>query len=288
MDELNPDSTQLWLNVIFHGPFLFIYYPTRVEVVTPDTPEHVAVAGTWLGEKLCRPGDFHLTGIATQQDPFDPFDPTELDPKTHAKISQSSINVKQGSYYRFLLPKPSREQPLALAEIIPDKIFVGDYKVTATSFGTVHVLSYRIKKDYDFPLLEGVQWYPGPSPYAHWKCVVDGTKCVEQEGPKYNFATNLHIYAEAAFEPDHNHPIRDFKQMVAMLPGLKLGLAQRFPDRTLDPKINLQLIKDEDDLGIIREEQGGLRGLPPNHPPFMPPLVCDAPSLVIVGAQDSP
>jgi hypothetical protein len=64
-----------------------------------------------------------------------------------------------------------------------------------------------------------------------------------------------------------------------------LGLA---PFPTPDPSIDLENVKDEDELGIIREEQGGLRGLPPSHPPFRPPLVCDAPSLAVVGAKDSP
>jgi hypothetical protein len=280
------------LNVIFHGPFLFIYYPTRVEVVTPDTPEHLVVAGTWLGEKLCHPGTFFLTGIKTKQNPFDP---TKLNQDTHAIISQSTINVEQGSYYRFILPYPSCEKALALTETIdPAKIFVGDYKgnIKAKSFGTVHVLSYKLCKNVDAPeledtpQLEGLQWRPEPSPYGHWEWYCDDhSESKTRLVTPYSFATNLHVYAEAAFEPDPNHPIRDFSQMVAMLPGLKLGLAQRFPDADLkfpDPA-------DCDYLGIVREEQGGLRGLPPpDHPPFRPPLVCDAPSLVVVGAKDSP
>jgi hypothetical protein len=303
-DSMPVDSTPPQLNVIFHGPFLFIYYPDRVvnskiirgrvEAVTPDTPEHVAVAGTWLGEKLCHPGTFYLTGIKTDQDKFDPADPKKLDPTMHAIIDARTvgIDISKSSYYRFILPLPSYENVLAKADISKFQIFVGDHasRITANYFGTVHVLSYKIKKDFDqankyvdTPQLEGLQWGPEPSPYGHWEWYCDNNKAQSRIVTPYKFATNLHIYAEAAFEPDPNHPIRDFNQMVAMLPGLKLGLAQRFPDDLEFPDP-----VDCDDLGIVREEQGGLRGLPPpDHPPFRPPLICDAPSLVVIGAQDA-
>lgn len=274
MDELKPDPTQLKLNVVFHGPFLFIYYPNRVEVVTPNTPEHVVVAGNWLGEKLCHPGTFHLTGIKAQ-DPFDPSKDVKADQHAIVNGQGKKIDIEQGPYYRFILPfLPSYEIALAPAQIDPTKIFVGDYAgyVRPTSFGTVHVLSYKIKSD-ETPQLEGLQWMPQLTPYPG--------KTKECKSFKYSYSKNLHIYAEAAFEPDPSHPVRDFKRMVTMLPGLSLGLAQQLP------KLNFPDPENNDQYGILREEQGGLRGLPPRYDPeFMPPLVCDAPSLVVIGAQD--
>jgi hypothetical protein len=113
MVRTNSDPKQPRLNVIFHGPFLFIYYPGRVEVVTPDTLEHVAVAGTWLGEKLCRPGTLYLAGVPNQQAPVDPNDPVNKDTHVTIRAQDVSINIEQGSYYRFVLPLPWREYALA-------------------------------------------------------------------------------------------------------------------------------------------------------------------------------
>jgi hypothetical protein len=271
------------LNVIFHGPFLFIYYPDRmgangrVEVVTPDTPEHVAVAGTWLGEKLCRPGTYYLTGIKTTQKPLKPDEP--VTPAEHAVIDglYYNINIEQGSYYRFILPLPSVAFARSPVLIDPSKIFIGTHAGAIgkpTSFGTVHVLSYLVTRngapaDIDAPQLEGLQWLPMPSPYKS-----------KEGGKPYSHATNLHVYAEAPFVPDLNHPIRDFKQMMTMLPGIKLGVVQQFPNL-----LTFTYPSDDDTYGIIREEQGGLRGLPPTDQ-FRPPLVCDTPSLVVKRAQE--
>lgn len=271
-------SNQLLLNLIFHGPFLFIYYqdylsyPGRVEVITPHTPEHVTVAGSWLNEKPCHLGTFFLTGVSKQKDPIDPNDP--VDDTRHVVINAEDIkiNIDGSSFYRFVLPLPSDAESLAVAQLGSNEIFIGDYagNINATSFGTAHLLSYLIEAT-DIPQLEDLQWRPETNPYG----TVKGHSIVQ-----YNYAKNVHIYAEAPYAPDPFHPVRDFKQMVNMLPGLSLGLVQQFPNLEFeDPKNN-------DDFGIIREEQGGLRGLPPPHPPLRPPLVCDAPSMVVAGAQD--
>jgi hypothetical protein len=100
---------------------------------------------------------------------------------------------------------------------------------------------------------------------------------------------NLHIFAESPFMLDLFHPNRDFSTMVAMLPGLKLGLSRPFPDIDFVPNTSAAA-----PLGISNSEEGGLRGLPPlandlgnSQQDLEPPRICDAPSLVVINVADT-
>jgi hypothetical protein len=269
------DKRKTLLNIVFHGPFLFIYYERRVEVITPQTPEHLVGAGTWLDETQCDVGTYYLNGMRTTQKKFEP--PSS---DSHAIIDLKAINVgidiEKAPYFRFILPVPWQMTALTTVPLptVTPKVpfFVGDHasSITAKKLGTVHALTYEYNphKPTDTPQLYNLPWVPLPSSYGN-----------PDDNTLYNFATNLHIYAEAAFSPDPNHPIRDFAKIVTMLPNLKLALAQPFPELKFDRPTN------DNKLGITREEQGGLRGLPQDYI-FRPPLVCDTPSLVVLNAQD--
>ena len=112
------------LNVIFHGPFIFVFYANRVEVMGADTKEHVVGAGTWTREKPCAPGTYYLTGINTPQSAMPP-----VAEKSHAivDIKKVSIQVAQESYYKFVLDKPSFMDALG---------FVSPQKTLRSSAGT--------------------------------------------------------------------------------------------------------------------------------------------------------
>ena|ERR1700674_4520599 len=263
-----------FLNVIFHGPFIFVFYPNRVEVLGADINEHLVGAGTWTREIPCTPGTYHLTGVHGQQDEMPP-----VDANTHAIIDAGNglLQVAQESYYKFVLDKPSLMAALGLMR--PEdgqSVFIGkdiDKVKVPAQFGSAHVLSYKIDTSGTphMPQLEGLQWVPSAVSFQGITSI------------------NLHIFAESAFMLDLFHPNRDFASMVAMLPGLNLGLSRPFPDIEFTQNTSLSA-----PLGISGPEEGGLRGLPPAttepgrpYKELIPPRICDAPSLVVINAADT-
>lgn len=255
------DQAGIILNVIFHGPFIFMFYHGRLEVVTPVISEHLCGAGNWMEEMPCRPQSYYLTGVKPDTMA------NGVDDGSHALIQAADISDKTSTFpcYRFVLPTPASMEAVGLLELGTAPVFVGDYsaKIKAKKLGTAHVISYQLDPGGVPQLqLENLQWFPR---FSHY----------------YKFAINLHIFAESAFRTDPYHPIRDFGAMVSMLSGLSLGLVRPVPDFTFPGP------GERPDLGIIREEQGGLRGLPPRKSVDVnPPVLCDSPSLVVLGAQD--
>jgi hypothetical protein len=262
MGEVSASTTsaaQSRLNVIFHGPFIFLYYKDKdvVEVVTVSNEEHVVGAGNWLDERVVSNcGVYYLMGVHAQK-------VVAKEPKSdcHAVIKGSDVTLDLGSAptYRFVLPKPSYTEALAPFRADRKRMFAGadvDKVSQCTSLGTAHVLSYELGPD-DAPQLDGVQWLP----------------TARHDSP---LTVNLHIYTEAPFRLDPDHPVRDFGKQMKLFPGLSLGLARPLP------KFDFVDPDDRKDLGLLREEQGGLRGLPPkNHLDSRPPVLCDAASLVV-------
>jgi hypothetical protein len=247
------------LNLIFHGPFIFLYYKEKdvVEVVTVSNAEHVVGAGNWLDETAINNcGVYYLMGVHSQK-------VAAKEPKgdCHAVIKCSDVTIDLGSVssYRFVLPRPFYTEALAPFKADKNHMFVGadvDKVSECKSLGTAHVLSYELKPD-DAPQLDGVQWLPTAS---H-----DSSSTV-----------NLHIYTEAPFRLDPDHPVRDFGKQMKIFPGLSLALARPLP------KFDFVEPKDRKDLGLLRGEQGGLRGLPPDvTTKSRPPVLCDAASVVV-------
>lgn len=246
------------LNLIFHGPFVFLYRKKVVEVVTVANDEHVVGAGNWLDERpISTPGIYYLIGMQDRETAA-----SEPDPACHAVIDASDLTLDLTSVatYRFVLPKPCHTEALARFEAERDKIFVGTDvpKVSScNSLGTAHLLSYELTEK-DEPQLDGVQWLPTASQY-------------------FPTTVNLHIYSEAPFRLDPDHPVRDFGKQMKLSPELSLDMMRPLPKfQFIDPG------DKREDLGLIRQELGGLRGLPPKPAVRLrPPLLCDAASLVL-------
>ena len=253
------------LNVIFHGPFLFVIYSDRIEVLSPDINEHDFGAGTWQEETPCDPGTYILKGITEQKIPLPP--PSA---QTYAILNAKALpnmKIPKDAYYRFVMqPLPSSMIALGLLTPVSPALFTGnDVKNISVpnQIATAHLFSY-IMDPGDKPQLENFSWQP---PEA--KIIGD------------LHATNLHVFSESPFDLGDLHSHADFDLMVHMLPGLSLALVRPFPD--IDPKDFVN--PNVKNLGIDDEEQGGLRGLPKErHHELVPPRICDSPSLVITNA----
>lgn len=248
---------KIHLNVIFHGPFLFIVYPNRIEVLTGKIGEHLFGSGNWQTERPCSPGTYTLMGVETVQEKMN-----AIDPQLHAVIDAKKLGVKISpeSYYTFVVPKPSYFTAVGMMD--PEgPVFAGKAAATIKpkSLGTAHLLHYLIS-DNDAPQLDNLLWVPN----------IVTTGNVRH--------ASLHVFAESPFFLDPFHPHRDFAKNLELLDGLELGLARPLP------KINFRAV-DISKYGLLKEEQGGLRGLPPTTH-LHPPLICDSPSLVVVNVGE--
>lgn len=248
--------TPIRLNVIFHGPFFFVIYPKRVEAFAADIEEHVFGVGGWQREQRCKAKTYKLKGsFATQtnlQGP-DPGDHIILDPMNLPKMK-----LPKKGYYHFRLPKPNKI--LALGRLT----FTGKLKLGGANAGVVkcpprigsaHLFSY------DLASADHITMKP-----LDWKAAADDKGII-----------NLHIFAESPFLENVQHPCRDFRRLVALAPGLSLKAPRTFP------KVDFHTNPAAAAFGVRNQEQGGLRGLPPQKPhDLVPPQICDSPSLFIV------
>jgi hypothetical protein len=249
------DPGTRFFNVIFHGPFVFVFYPKRLEVLAPETDEHQFGVGNWKSEKPCQPGTYWVKGVS----PSNTSD--TVDQNCHAIIDAGDVGkIATEAYYQFVLPTP--KSITALGRFTPrwTPHFIGDYssEIKAQEFGSAHAITYQLGAN-DSPRIENFQWEPKPNPLN---------------------AINLHVFAESPFLLDDFHPNRDFAKLVELVPRLSLGLARPFPD------IDFKLAAGQG-IGVPNEEQGGLRGIPVKYVEMLPPRICDAPSLVVTGATDS-
>lgn len=253
-------GTVQFLNVIFHGPFNFIFHDSTIDVVTVDTDEHLFAAGTFMEEKMIDTGSYKLD-VPSQKPSGNKLG---NDRYLSWSANEFGMNVPNNCY-KFILPYPYYNiQPFSLMSAKGggsiNSIFNGTHagRVTASKLGAVHAITYQIST-VNSVQLEGVSWVPKASLWYPAKAV------------------NLHIFAEAAFPPDSSHAIRDFDRHVSMLPKLQLGI-KPYPES----KVDIDEGKDDDDFGIKACEQVGLRGItPPPSPEFSPPAICDAPSMMI-------
>jgi hypothetical protein len=266
-DRAAPNGTNpFYLNVIFHGRFIFVIYNNRIEALAADVKEHVVGAGTFLKERPCPPGIYSLSGVRSPQTPS----MGAVDPKTHFILdaNKTKFQISADSYYRFILPKiPSYITPLGL--LTPDQklVFLGRDAGSITNpdkFGSAHAFIYKIKQDGtdtdDEPELDTLQW-------RFEVHSVNGIRAI-----------NLHIFAESPYLLDLLHPNRDFSSLVVYLAGLSLDVQKPFPDIKFEPNSN--------NYGIRDDEQKGLRGLPAGTP-LVPPRICDSPSMVVINATDT-
>jgi hypothetical protein len=251
------------LNVIFHGPFIFVVYSDRVEVFSPDIEDHNFGAGNWKQETPCNHGIYTLQGITGPPGQMQGLKTEPLVILDHTKLPK--MGVPQRADYRFVL-KPLPASIMALGLLDPTKprpVFftgadVGNVTVPPI-LGTAHLFTFVVNQS-DKLQLSGSRWAP------------DSFRKIS---PDF-YATNLHIFSEAVFDMGAVHPGHDFDQIATLLPGLLLDLADPFPE--------IEFVKNPNApaQGIEDEEQGGLRGLPPKTKiTLVPPRICDTPSLVI-------
>src|SRR5579884_1410539 len=252
--------TPFFLNVIFHGPFIFAMYSNRIEVLLPDIKEHIVGAGTFKSERPCLPDIYSLIGIKTDQSAM-----VNLDPKHFVlDANKTKFQIASESYYRFILqPLPYRIIPLGLLTLTSLLVLTGNDARSITNppvFGSAHSFTYKIEVNKDEPQLENMQWTP-----------------VVRSGDNVN-SINLHIFAESPYLLDLLHPNRDFTSLVAYLAGLSLDAQRPFPQVT-----SFVPNPDATQYGITKEEQGGLRFIL-DASPLVPPRICDAPSILVTNA----
>ncbi|HZU30690.1 MAG TPA: hypothetical protein VFB79_06215 [Candidatus Angelobacter sp.] len=267
-----------YLNVIFHGPFLFVVHPDKVEVLAPDIEKHEFGIGTWQQEMPCYPDIYTLNfPIPLQNGPLQiPNAPTyvSLDSKKFP-----DMNILETAAYQFVLPLPSSMMGLGLLTLSSTSIFTGpdtnNVETVPLQISSAHLFSYKIPYAIDTnnrPQLKGrvFSWEP--------ELLEVGSNVA---------AANLHIFCESAFDLGESHPAHVFQQMMnEVLSGVSLSLVDPFPlILKFDP--NPSAIG----LGISDDEQGGLRGTPANitykhigseQGLLVPPRICDAPSLVVI------
>jgi len=189
-------SVPTFLNVIFHGPFVFAIYSNRIEVLAADIKEHIVGAGTFQSERPCPPDVYSLIGVTPNPTPI-----AKIDPGLHLILdaSKTKFQISPDSYYRFILQAPFSMTPLGLLSPDQPLVFLGRDEGSITNppkFGSAHAFTYKIETD-DQQQLENVQWTP-----------------VIQTVGKVN-SISLHIFAESPYLLDLLHPNRDFSSLVA-------------------------------------------------------------------------
>src|SRR5580698_6195904 len=97
-----------YFNAIFHGPFIFVFYGQRVEVLGTNVKEHIVGAGTFLKERPCTPGNYSVVGIWNQNRTMKP-----INRQKHAVLNADpkKFQILKDAYYKFILPTPSLVMP---------------------------------------------------------------------------------------------------------------------------------------------------------------------------------
>lgn len=245
------------LNIIFHGPFIFLSYPDKVEVIAADVGGHVYGVGNWKKEYVMPKMDYILEGLTNQ---------TWISSNEDKKIKFANPSVDLSKCYCkiVLKPGPAKIVPLGWFALPPRvNLFSGadspgpnQVRVLASSHACVY---YSVPK----PKLSNTYWTPEPNSLG---------------------ATNLHFIATPFIQMDMNHPVDSFAKLAEMLPTVKLSLDKGALNNDFDFK-DPSCSRLE---GMFREEQAPLRApLSTNiescdeghH--LIPPRICDAPSLFV-------
>jgi len=255
------------LNVLFHGPFIFVLYSDKVEAIMPEVAGHVYGAGTWRKEYALQkypmrsPSDYVLNGL-----PYQNSGSSYEDLKI--KFDRSAIKDIDPAVKRYckivLKPRPAKIVPMGwFSPKVPGKLFLGNdagdpNKVK--TLGSSHACVYHSVTG--TPSLTGTDW----------------------KAEKNNLnATNLHIIATPVLQLDMQHPIISFDTVMQMLQPLQVALNPEEVKKEFaftDPACTRL-------EGVFREEQAPLRApLDPKIPDcsevhLIPPQICDAPSVFV-------
>lgn len=250
----------LQLNVVLHGPFMLFLYRDYVRAITADIEGHVYAAGTWLREKPLPEGPYCLTIKANQSHRFGSgsgtpgYDPASLPVVSAVDFGLYEADPNGKGHCSLILPIP---EYISTCHRVPvNNIFSGQHSGPVNDIvkylGNVQVLQYTIKSLSDVNL-DPFPWIPEPC----------------QGFPD---CTNLHIYSEVAVDMGMAHSVNAFRQQVELAPGLSLFLHQ--------PPAGKQ-VGDNLPHGVTPGEVLGFRPEPPSHLISIPPLVCDATSVLI-------
>lgn len=263
------------LNVLFHGPFVFVQRESNgnVEAMMPVVDRHSYGAGTWQEERALDWGTYRLSGIQDQ------ITLQTLTEHESVQIPSELIDIDPDGerYCTFILPKPQITQSLGIfkaqaakpgAPTLGQQLFTGRHVAhvqKVESLGTVHAFVYSLASS-DVPKMEGMNW-PSTQPNSLG-------------------AINLHIFATSVFEFEddataYKHSRRAFRRTVELIPGLSLGL------KPMGLNVEYQSPSATPLPGVLGEEQGRLRqsdkcGKGKNK--GLPPALCDTPSVFVTGA----
>jgi hypothetical protein len=222
--------TELRLNVLFHGTFVFCKHSTSytnrtVTVLIPLIDSHIVKAGNWLGETSLVGGDnvvYRLTedALATSVEPA-PF------PSDHNLIIKNNLHVANLSsllHARLVLPMPDRIITPRRGEVNASEFgnqfeeLRKNEKLSYNGYlGSVMIFTYRIKNlarlrlERDPKERGSHPWIPmalGPTPSAPAGTV------------------HLHIYSEHEVEEGLEEPELAFNRMMTLFQSFPLALGR--------------------------------------------------------------
>jgi hypothetical protein len=201
-----------FVNVLFHGLYLFIVREQQIDVLIPNLREHVYRAGPFLGEQTLPP--------AGSQDPYR----LEGVEGSRGNFDSSINNVLRGFdyepnlpaarlYARIVVPRPlepilsfrDMEEPYDTS-IDELQLFRG--KKTRA----LHVLRYRAAD------LKEVQLHPHHAKIGHHQIGDVAFK-------------NIHIQAEPDHAGDPSHPVKGFEETVDLMPEVRGRARLRRPTK---------------------------------------------------------
>jgi hypothetical protein len=192
-----------YLHVVFHGLFCFFEEETEIIVRTPRVdhmggggmpmPEHVYLAGNWLGEVTYPPGkDYKLTGVEHGYARF----PRDVN---LVIAGGSRAPNPKGLYAEFGLPYPMQIHSLQSLSVLPLKDFFSGNSLNliegVKKISTLQILTYRF--------------------HNHLKLALENTPWSANTMLSGNIAT-LHIWAEPDQKVTESHVKNAFDNAIAM------------------------------------------------------------------------
>ncbi|HLW79724.1 MAG TPA: hypothetical protein VKU44_09010 [Terriglobia bacterium] len=190
------------LNVLFHGLFAFVTWDNYIEVLVPDVPNHVFLAGAWKEEQELRADHtYRLLGVESR-----PLAMMTFDPETSAVVHNAGQIDHRIERCRLLLPIPDRVWALrCMLKNDPGEFFSCN-EIRAKKLPIVTALTYdRVEAT---PSL-GSLWKPGAA----------------------SKATNLHVWAEPNHPVDDTHAYQALKRFKALFPDQCLDLNPHYMEK---------------------------------------------------------
>lgn len=196
--KLRPDQ----LNVLFHGLFAFVTWDKYIEVLVPDVPDHVYLAGAWKEERVLETDrTYRLSGVKSR-----PLSMMTFNPENNAVVHNAGQVDHRLEKCRLLLPVPDRVWALrCMLKNGPEEFFSCN-EIQAKKLPLVTALTYNG--------LEGT-----PSLGALWKAGASSRPA------------NLHVWAEPNHPVDDTYAYAALKRFKALFPDHCLDLNPHFMER---------------------------------------------------------